>query len=78
MTNQIHFCSDKTPIGFHEYSDPVIRSHDGSTTVCKDNYAPVVLNGDVYPSTVRTSQCELLVNGGKCDPCKQYRGVLES
>ena len=61
-----------------ESKQGAIRSHTGSITAYKDDYNVVYLNGDVYPSTVRTSKCELLVNEVKCDSCKQYRGVLRA
>ena len=60
-----------------ESKQDTIRSHDGSITAYKDAHA-VILNGDAYPSTVRTSKCELLVNTAKCASCMQYRGVLRA
>ena len=41
-----------------------------------DKYAPVCLNGDMYNSTVRNSECEIIVNGGKCEKCVSYRDTL--
>ena len=30
----------------------------------------------MYPRTIRTTACELLVHGTKCVACKQYRSTL--
>ena len=42
-------------------------SHDGATVASLDHYAPVSLNGESFARTVRTTSCELLVHGVKCD-----------
>lgn len=39
---------------------------------------PVVMNGECYPATVRTSSCTLLVNKGQCMACKSYRPQLRA
>ena len=52
-------------------------SRDGKTGMAyEDNYAPVTLNGEEYPKTVRRSSCELVVNGTKCPSCVSYRDTL--
>ena len=38
-----------------------------------DTYAPVNIDGDIYSSTVRCSNCEVLVVRGKCPSCVRYR-----
>ena len=50
-------------------------SHDGTTVVTLDHYAAVFLNGESFARTVRTTSCELLVHGVKCDSCKTYRAA---
>ena len=53
-------------------------SHDGATVASLDHYAPVSLNGESFAQTVRTTSCELLVHGVKCDSCKTYRAMLRT
>lgn len=54
-----------------------LMSKDGKKVVgFIDKYAPVCLNGDTYDCTVRNSECEIIVNGGKCEKCVSYRDTL--
>ena len=53
----------------------VLKSQTGTTTAFIDNCAPVLLNGEHFSQTIRTSACELLVHDVKC-PCKAYRATL--
>ena len=55
-----------------------ILSPDGSVIAFKDVYCTVMFEGDSFDSTVRTSKCDLLVNGLKCENCKKYRSVLRA
>lgn len=55
-----------------------IQNHSGDVVAYRDDYCPVLLNGELYPSTVRSTKCELLVNDVKCEVCKLYRSVLRS
>ena len=55
-----------------------IKNHSGGVVAYRDDYCPVSLHGELYSSTIRSTQCELLVNGVKCDTCKRYRSVLRS
>ena len=43
-----------------------------------DDFCPISLNGEMYVSTIRTVKCEMLVNGLKCESCKEYRSTLRS
>ena len=38
----------------------------------------VILNGDVYHKTIRTTTCSLFVSQGKCNSCKLYRPQLRA
>lgn len=38
----------------------------------------VEVDGDVYPQTVSTTNCEIVVSSHKCPSCKQYRATLRS
>ena len=55
-----------------------IKNHSGGVIAYRDDYCPVSLHGELYSSTIRSTQCELLVNGVKCGTCKRYRSVLRS
>ena len=37
-----------------------IKNHSGDVVAYRDDYCPVLVNGKVYPSTVRSTKCELL------------------
>lgn len=54
------------------------RSVSGDLVAFVDDSCPVVLNGEVYTSTIRTVKCEILVNGVKCESCKEYRSTLRA
>ena len=72
--NNLQVCAGHPESHFvtlYESKQDTNRSHDGSITAYKDAHA-VILNGDAYPSTVRTSKCEL---PAKCASCMQYRGL---
>ena len=38
----------------------------------------IIFQGMTYSSTVRTSGCEWLVKGNKCEACRSYRSVLRA
>ena len=39
---------------------------------------PVTLNDNVYTSTVRTANCDILIHGVKCKSCHDYRSQLRA
>ncbi len=39
---------------------------------------PVTQSGEVFPSTVRATECEMLVHGSKCSTCKAYGSTLRA
>ena len=53
-------------------------SVSGNLVALVDESYPVVLNGEEYTSTIRTVKCEMLVNGVKCESCKDYRSTLRA
>lgn len=55
----------------------VFRSVDGKVRAQVDSL-PVVVKGEVYPSTVRTVECGLVSNSPLCSHCKEYGPVLRS
>ncbi len=57
-------------------SKGMLKRKDGQCGSFVDEYAPVLLNGEMYPRTLRTSACELLVNSSKCEHCIWYRSYL--
>ncbi len=44
--------------------------------VCFVDEMVVRLNGEVYPQTIRTTDCEIVSSSLKCSSCKQYRATL--
>ncbi len=55
----------------------VILASNGQTVAYLD-HSRVELNGTSYFQTVRSSQCQLIGNVAKCDPCKKYRTNLRA
>lgn len=52
-------------------------SQDREKIVAKvDDYSKVFLNGKQYDVTIRSSNCELVVQGSKCSSCIMYRDSL--
>lgn len=47
-------------------------------TVCSVDKMVVQLDGEVYPQTVRTTDCEIISSSPKCSSCKKYRATLRS
>ena len=54
-----------------------ILSSNGKVAAYVDNER-VELNGELYPQTVRTSECEIIGHSVKCSSCNQYRATLRS
>lgn len=54
------------------------RGSSSEESAFVDDYFPVLLNGQVYSRTVRTTGCELLAHESKCESCKAYRSNLRS
>ena len=56
-----------------------VKSSDGSSkSAYIDDFASVCCDGQSYPVTVRTSNCEILSSGRKCQHCKDYRATLRT
>ena len=49
---------------------------DVETKASIESGFPLLLNGEVYTSTVRTTTCDILIRGAKCDSCHDYRAQL--
>ena len=54
-----------------------LLSKDKSVASYHDTYASVNVDGDIYSSTVRCSNCEVLAVRGKCPACVRYRDSLQ-
>ena len=55
------------------------RSFSGDLVAFVDSSYPIVLNSEVhfhYRTVI--DKCELVVNGVKCDSCKEYRSTLRA
>lgn len=54
-----------------------LLTKDGKNTAAQlDSFSTVSLNGEEYSKTVRTSNCQLLVQDAKCPACIHYRSSL--
>ena len=49
-----------------------------STIATLDANYPIVLNGQICSRTIRTTSCEILIHGSKCEACRKYRPSLRS
>lgn len=82
LINSVHrlrVCSghpDSKFLSFVESRKGKLCNKSGGVVAFTDHYAPVRLNGETFQSTVRTTNCELLVHGEKCKPCSLYRKTL--
>ena len=73
IVNNLHVCPGHPDSKFLEFAESKLCSKSGSITAFVDSFAPVTLNGETFKKTVHTSQCEVLVCGGKCKSCSSYR-----
>lgn len=68
---------DKHFVEMGIYKNGKFMSKDGKKVAAKvDNYSNVILNGKQYDVTVRSANCELVVQGSKCASCIMYRDSL--
>ena len=65
-------CSGNTDAEFVE----MINSKRGKATAADGKTTVAYVEGDGESETVRTTACRILINGGKCDICSQYRSTL--
>ena len=49
-----------------------LKSATGSVAAYVDSSAPVVINGQSYIKTLRSSSCHLLCSTSKCSVCVSY------
>ena len=52
-----------------------VKAADGTCSAYLDKRMSVSLHGELYSNTVRSSSCELLTNGQKCQACVKYRST---
>ena len=81
LVDSLNICAGHPDDHFLDLADSrkgKFQSAGNSTVAFTDTYYPVSLNGKEYSRTIRTSACELLVHGPKCDVCKKYRSSLRS
>ena len=81
LVDTLHVCPGNPDIHFVEMATDrkgEFRSKTDDLMACADSYAPVFLNGESYPQTVRATTCELLVGSGKCEQCKKYCATLRA
>ena len=81
LVDSLNICAGHPEDHFLDLADSrkgKFQSAGNSTVAFTDTYYPVSLNGKEYSRTIRTSACEILVHGPKCDVCKKYRSSLRS
>ena len=81
LVDSLNVCAGHPDQHFLELADSckgIFQSANKTTVAFVDDYYPVQLNGGVHTDTIRTTACELLVHGSKCNACKQYRATLRS
>ena len=81
LVNGLSICAGHPDQHFLDLADShkgKFQSITNSIVAFTDTTYPVFLNGEVYPRTIRTTACEILVHGPKCEACKKYRSSLRS
>ena len=81
MLDSMHICvgnPDRNFVLMCELRDGKFLSADRTIRAYKDTYCPLKLDDEVYPATVRTTNCDLLTTESKCDQCKNYRPILRA
>ena len=53
-------------------------SPEGELVAFEDGGFMVELNGKKYTRTIRTSHCDILIHGEKCESCSQFRPTLRA
>ncbi len=56
----------------------VFRNRSGEVRAQIDSSLPVLMKGEVYQSTIRTTDCAFVADSPLCDKCKEYGPVLRS
>ncbi len=69
---------DEHFLSLADYRKGKFLSSQNKTIAFTDAYAPVDLNGEEFPRTIRSQSCELLVHGSKCEGCSKYRSTLRA
>jgi len=49
---------------------------DSETKASVESDFPSLLNGEMHTATVRTTSCDILIHGAKCNSCHDYRAQL--
>ena len=81
ILDSMHTCvgnPDRNFVLMCELRDGKFLSADRTIRAYKDTYCPLIVDDEVYPATVRTTNCDLLTCESKCDQCKNYRSVLRA
>ena len=51
-------------------------SADGRVVAYEDTEFAVSLNGEVFDRTIRTTDCDIIIQEGKCPSCRSFRPTL--
>ena len=75
LVDKVHICAghpESKFVTFVESRKGKLFGKSGDVSAFVDHYAPVKVNGEIFQKTVRTSGCEMLVHGEKCNFCSSY------
>ena len=66
------------PIEMADARKGIFKSKDGVVRAKVDTSLPVTLDGEVYHSTIRTTNCHILSLSPMCSKCKDYVSILRT
>ena len=78
--NKLQVCAGHPDVSFVDFCKSKkgkLVSKTGDEVVAHvDSYLPISLNGMFHAETIRTNDCDILVNDSKCFPCQNYRKTI--
>jgi len=78
--NKLNVCvgnPDKKFVSLMERRKGTIKSGTNESAFI-DSFSPVIVEGERFEQTVRSTKCEILVCNQKCDSCKAYQATLRA
>ncbi len=81
LVDTLNFCTGNPDEHFLDLADfrkGKFQSVSNSTLAFTDTTYSVCIEGHVYSRTIRTTACEMLVQGLKCEACQTYRHTLRA
>ncbi len=65
-------------LAYAELHKGVFRNKNGEVRAQIDSTHPVMMKGEMYQSTIRTTECAIIADSPLCDKCKDFGPVLRS